>query len=99
MFIKNSNLRNKLGMGRLLEADKGGSGGTDTGTEEIEETETEEEEEPGKTFTQEEFNAKIKERVAREKKNQLSKEYLQFKIRIDGLSKMLHGEYEGIVAA
>lgn len=83
MFIRNCNLRKSLGMGRLLQVD-GGDGTGATGGEGNPEggegageggegaTGTE-----GKTFTQADVDKLIQERVAREKKGQLSKEELQ----------------------
>lgn len=81
MSISNLNLRKKLGM-KLAQDDGVGNGGagsetnpTDDTDGEGEETETNPKEE--KTFTQEEVNKMIKDRVAREKKGQLSKEELK----------------------
>lgn len=81
MFIVNCNLRKKLGM-KLAQDNGAGNGGegsesnstddSDRGGEEAEEKTQDE-----KTFTQEEVNKMIKERVAREKKGQLSKEELK----------------------
>lgn len=80
MFILNCNLRKRLGM--YLAADDGaGNGGTasDEGVEEKDNTKEDdpEEKEEEKTFTQEEVNKMIKDRVAREKKGQPSKEELK----------------------
>lgn len=81
MFIANCNLRKRLGLGRLLNPDDGAGSGATSGTSEgsleggegnQEETQTEE-----KTFTQADVDKLIQDRVAREKKNQLSKEELQ----------------------
>ncbi|WP_300385153.1 hypothetical protein [Clostridium sp.] len=78
MFITNCNLRKRLGMSRLMEVDTGANGGADTGTDTPpadsgdKETQTEE-----KTFNQADVDKLIQDRVAREKKNQLSKEELQ----------------------
>ena len=77
MFIANCNLRKRLGMSRLMEADTGANGGADTGTDTPptdgdKETQTEE-----KTFTQTDVDKLIQDRVAREKKNQLPKEEIQ----------------------
>lgn len=81
MYISNFNLRKRLGM-KLAQDDGAGSGGagsetnpTDGADGEGEGTETNPTEE--KTFTQEEVNRMIKDRVAREKKGQLSKEELK----------------------
>lgn len=81
MFISNFNLRKRLGM-KLTQDDGAGNGGagseanpTDGADGEGEGTETNPKEE--KTFTQEEVNRMIKDRVAREKKDQLSKEELK----------------------
>ncbi|EPB8144866.1 hypothetical protein ACRTAD_000931 [Clostridium perfringens] len=82
MSISNFNLRKRLGM-KLAQDDGAGNGGagsepnqTDNSDGEgdgTEETNPKEE----KTFTQEEVNKMIKDRVAREKKGQLSKEELK----------------------
>lgn len=81
MSISNFNLRKRLGM-KLAQDDGAGNGGagseanpTDGADGEDEGTETNPTEE--KTFTQEEVNRMIKDRVAREKKGQLSKEELK----------------------
>ncbi|HAT4354522.1 TPA: hypothetical protein I9140_001028 [Clostridium perfringens] len=81
MSISNLNLRKRLGM-KLAQDDGAGNGGagseanpTDGADGEDEGTETNPTEE--KTFTQEEVNRMIKDRVAREKKGQLSKEELK----------------------
>lgn len=81
MSISNFNLRKRLGM-KLAQDDGAGNGGagsetnsTDNSDGEGERTETNPTEE--KTFTQEEVNRMIKDRVAREKKGQLSKEELK----------------------
>lgn len=81
MSISNLNLRKKLGM-KLAQDDGAGNGGagseanpTDGADGEDDGTETNPTEE--KTFTQEEVNRMIKDRVAREKKGQLSKEELK----------------------
>ena len=81
MSISNLNLRKRLGM-KLAQDDGAGNGGvgletnpTDGAGGEGEGTETNPTEE--KTFTQEEVNRMIKDRVAREKKGQLSKEELK----------------------
>ena len=82
MSISNFNLRKKIGM-KLAQDDGAGNGGagsepnqtgnSDGEGERTEETNPKEE----KTFTQEEVNRMIKDRVAREKKGQLSKEELK----------------------
>lgn len=84
MFITNCNLRKRLGMSRLMAADGGASSeSAETGEEssESEKEGDESSEDDGntqeKTFTQEEVNKLIKERVAREKKGQPSKEELK----------------------
>lgn len=81
MSILNFNLRKRLGM-KLAQDDGAGNGGagseanpTDGSEGEGKGTETNPTEE--KTFTQEEVNRMIKDRVAREKKGQLSKEELK----------------------
>lgn len=71
------NLRRNLLKGKMLEADNGGSGGNGGGTDETKEGEEDKGEEEVKTFTQDEVDKLIKDRVAREKKGQLSKEELQ----------------------
>lgn len=71
------NLRRNLLKGKMREADNGGSGGNGGGTEETKEGEEDKGEEEVKTFTQDEVDKLIKDRVAREKKGQLSKEELQ----------------------
>ncbi|MDK0687136.1 hypothetical protein P5F08_14055 [Clostridium perfringens] len=81
MSISNFNLRKRLGM-KLAQDDGAGNGGagseanpTDNADGEGEGIGTNPTEE--KTFTQEEVNRLIKDRVAREKKGQLSKEELK----------------------
>ena len=82
MFIQNFNLRKRLGMNRLMEAD-GGAGGTGDNTGTGEEASEGQEgtgeggESEEKTFTQADVDKLIKERIAREKKNQLPKEELK----------------------
>lgn len=73
MFLKN------LRMSRLMEADTGTGSGADTGNEETTETksDTKETTQEEKTFTQADVDKLIQERIAREKKNQLSKEELK----------------------
>jgi len=79
MFITNCNLRKRLGMSRLMEADNGAGSGADTGNEETTETKTDTQEatQEEKTFTQADVDKLIQDRVAREKKGQLSKEELK----------------------
>jgi hypothetical protein len=83
MFITNCNLRKRLGMGRLLQADggdgTGGAGGSEGNPEDGEGTGEGEGNKGGesKTFTQEELDAIVKERVARAKKGQPSKDDLE----------------------
>ena len=84
MFITNCNLRKRLGMSRLMEADTGANGGTNTGTntgdEETKETDTDNKDTTQteeKTFTQADVDKLIQDRIAREKKNQLSKDELK----------------------
>lgn len=86
MFIQNCNLRKRLGISRLMDADAGagagsagegaGEGGKDT-TNTNKEGEGEGGKQEDKTFTQTEVDELIKARVAREKKGQLSKEDLK----------------------
>lgn len=78
-MIKNCNLRKSLGMGRLLAPDNGAGNGESSPTDDtkFEGEDTEEKQSEEKTFTQEEVNKMIKERIAREKKGQLSKEELK----------------------
>lgn len=73
MFLKN------LRMSRLMEADSGASSGANTGDVETTETnsDTKETTQEEKTFTQADVDKLIQERVARERKNQLSKEELK----------------------
>lgn len=73
MFLKN------LKMSRLMEADSGASSGANTGDVETTETnsDTKETTQEEKTFTQADVDKLIQERIAREKKNQLSKEELK----------------------
>ncbi len=81
MFVQNCNLRKRLGMSRLMEADAGAGAGSEGGSaEEIEggaEENKEEEKQEEKTFTQADVDKMIKDRVAREKKGQLSEEELK----------------------
>ena len=76
MFITNCNLRKRLGMGRLLQADGGDGTGGAGGSEGSGEGEGDKGGEP-KTFTQEELDAIVKDRIARAKKGQPSKEELK----------------------
>ena len=79
MFITNFNLRKRLGVGRLLQAD-GGAGIAGEGNPSGDEGDPEAGEgkgEEAKTFTQEELDKIVKERVARAKKDQPSKEELE----------------------
>lgn len=73
MFLKN------LRMSRLMEADNGAGSGVNTGNAETTETKTDAQEttQEEKTFTQADVDKLIQERVARERKNQLSKEELK----------------------
>lgn len=83
MFIQNCNLRKKLGMSRLMEADTGAGAGSEGGaaSEETQgggaEESEEEEKQEDKTFTQADVDKMIKDRIAREKKGQLSKEEIK----------------------
>lgn len=76
MFITNFNLRKRLGMSRLMEADAGDGAGAE-GTENNEGSDDEGKGEEEKTFTQADVDKLIKERLAREKKGQPSKEELK----------------------
>ncbi|MDU4953473.1 MAG: hypothetical protein SO128_00385 [Clostridium cadaveris] len=73
MFLEN------LRMSRLMEADTGANGGADTGKADTAETgaDTQETTQEEKTFTQAEVDNLLKERVARLKKEQPSKEELK----------------------
>lgn len=73
MFLKN------IRMSRLMEADSGASSGANTGGVETTETksDTKETTQEEKTFTQTDVDKLIQERIAREKKNQLSKDELK----------------------
>lgn len=73
MFLK------KLKMSRFMEADNGEGSGANTGNAEAAETnsDTEKTTQEEKTFTQADVDKLIQERVARERKNQLSKEELK----------------------
>ncbi|MEG1004345.1 MAG: hypothetical protein RSD13_05050 [Clostridium sp.] len=82
MFIVNCSLRKSLGMGMLLAPEDGagnGGAGSDEGVEEKEDTKEDnpEEEKEDKTFTQADVDKLIKDRVAREKKGQLSKDEIK----------------------
>jgi len=79
MFINNFNLRKKLGVGKLMEADDG-AGSAGGGSEEESssaEGEKQEEKTEDKTFTQADVDKLVKDRIAREKKGQLSKEEIK----------------------
>lgn len=73
MFLKN------LRVNRLMEADSGIGSGANTGNVETTETKTDRQEttQEEKTFTQADVDRLIQERVAREKKNQISKDELK----------------------
>lgn len=73
MFLEN------LRMSRLMEADTGANGGADTGKADTAETgaDTQETTQEEKTFTQADVDNLLKERVARLKKEQPSKEELK----------------------
>lgn len=73
MFLKN------LRVNRLMEADSGIGSGANTGNVETTETKTDIQEttQEEKTFTQADVDRLIQERVAREKKNQISKDELK----------------------
>ena len=79
MFITSCNLRKRIGMRRLLQVDGGtgtGGEGNSAGNEgDLEAGEGKGEE--AKTFTQEELDKIVKERVARVKKDQPPKEELE----------------------
>lgn len=81
MFIQNFNLRKKLGMGKLFEADDGAGGnggeGADEGSDEDEPEGGEGKKKEEKTFTQADVDKLVKDRIAREKKGQLSKEEIK----------------------
>ncbi|MGL4108324.1 hypothetical protein [Clostridium sp. LP20] len=79
-MITNFNLRKRLGMSRLMEADTGINGGTDTSNVDTKETDTDGKDTAQteeKTFTQTDVDKLIQDRIAREKKNQLSKDELK----------------------
>ena len=76
MFVTNFNLRKRLGMSRLMEADAGDGTGAE-GTESNEDAGDEGKGEEEKTFTQADVDKLIKDRLAREKKGQPSKEELK----------------------
>lgn len=82
MSISNFNLRKRLGI-KLAQDDGAGNGGAGSETNSTDNSDGEgdgtEKTNPKeeKTFTQEEVNKMIKDRVAREKKGQLSKEELK----------------------
>ncbi|WP_455797570.1 hypothetical protein [Clostridium butyricum] len=81
MFIQNCNLRKRLGMSRLMEVDGGAGGsGEGAGTSEGDQENGEGSEEgksEEKTFSQEEVDNLIKDRLKREKKGQPTKEELK----------------------
>lgn len=77
MFIQKYNLKKRLGMSKLMEADTGVNGGADTGNDTPPEDVNKGAQVEEKTFTQADVDKMIKERLAREKKNQLSKEELE----------------------
>mgnify|MGYP000250179791 FL=1 len=79
MFITSCNLRKRIGMRRLLQVDGGtgtGGEGNSAGNEGDPEA-GEGKGEEAKTFTQEELDKIVKERVARVKKDQPTKEELE----------------------
>ncbi|NGT69320.1 hypothetical protein [Clostridium perfringens] len=82
MSISNFNLRKRLCM-KLAQDDGAGNGGAGSETNSTDNSDGEDEgteetnQKEEKTFTQEEVNRMIKDRVAREKKGQLSKEELK----------------------
>ena len=73
MFLKN------LRLSRLMEADNGAGSGANTGDVDTTETnsDTKETTQEEKTFTQADVDKLIQDRIAREKKNQLSKDELK----------------------
>lgn len=77
MFLTNCNLRKRLGMSRLMEADTGSKGGADAGNDTPPANEDKEAQKEEKTFTQADVDKLIQDRIAREKKNQLSKDELK----------------------
>nr|DAE45569.1 MAG TPA: Major capsid protein [Caudoviricetes sp.] len=77
MFLTNCNLRKRLGMSRLMEADTGSNGGADAGNDTPPANEDKEAQKEEKTFTQADVDKLIQDRIAREKKNQLSKDELK----------------------
>lgn len=77
MFISNFNLRKRLGMSRLMEADTGANGGADTGNVDTKETgtDTKETTQPEtKSYTQDELDKLIESRVNRERKKLMNDE-------------------------
>ena len=78
MFITNSNIRKRLGMSRLMEADNGEGSGANTGNAETTEpkadTNTQTETKEPKTYTQEEIDKMIETRVNRERKKIMNDE-------------------------
>lgn len=79
MFITSCNLRKRIGMRRLLQVDGGtgtGGEGNSAGNEGDPEA-GEGKGEEAKTFTQDELDAIVKDKIAKAKKSQLSKEELE----------------------
>ena len=80
MFITNCNLRKRLGMSRLMEAETGANGGADTGNVDTKETETDTKEttqtetKEAKSYTQDELDKLIESRVSRERKKIMNDE-------------------------
>lgn len=80
MFITNCNLRKRLGMSRLMEADTGANGGADTGNVDTKETGTDTKEttqtetKEAKSYTQDELDKLIESRVNRERKKIMNDE-------------------------
>lgn len=80
MFISNFNLRKRLGMSRLMEADTGANGGADTGNVDTKETGTDTKEttqtetKEAKPYTQDELDKLIESRVNRERKKIMNDE-------------------------
>lgn len=80
MFITNCNLKKRLGMSRLMEADTGVNGGADTGNVDTKETETDTKEttqtetKEAKSYTQDELDKLIESRVNRERKKIMNDE-------------------------
>ena len=78
MYIVNCNLRKSLGMGRLLNADDGAGNGGEGGNSNTSEGSEGENENPesGKTFTKDDVDRLIQEKLDEAKKGQPSKEEL-----------------------